>query len=99
MILSRKPLSIAEVKVYIKDLDGKKPIIDYTKNFESLSKQDAEKLSKEIQALNNPKIKDEHIVKIVDFLPKDSEDINKIFIDVSLTEEESNAILNLVKNY
>ncbi len=99
MILSRKPLSIAEVKTYIKDLDENKPIVDYVKRFENLSKQDAEKLSEEIRELNNLKIKEEHISKIIDFLPKDSEDLNKIFLEVSLNEEESNAVLNLIKKY
>lgn len=99
MILDKKPLALAEIKQYIKDLEDKKATQDYLKNFVKVSKADAEKMAKEIKELNNPKIKDEHIVKVVDFLPKDSEDVNKIFIDTSLSEEEANVISEIVKKY
>jgi len=61
--------------------------------------KEAKELYVEIENLNNPKIKEEHIVKIVDFLPKDVEDVSKIFNDISLNEEETNVILALVKKY
>ena len=43
------------------------------------------------------KIKNEHIVKIVDLMPEDASDLNKIFTDVSLTEDETNKILDIIK--
>ena len=99
MILSRKPLTLGEVKALVPNLDEKLVLHDYIKKFSKLSGKDSEKLCSEIRAINNPKLNEESIIKIADFLPKDSEDINKILFDVSLTEEESNAILNIVKNY
>lgn len=99
MILNRKPLSISEVKSYLKEVDGSKQTAEYLKTFAILSKDKAEKLADEIRALNNPKIKEENAIKIVDFLPKDLEDINKIFTEVSLSEDEANAILEIVKKY
>src|SRR3989338_509217 len=39
-----------------------------------------------------------YIVKIVDLLPEDASDINKIFSDISLNEDEVNKILGIVKN-
>ena len=45
-------------------------------------------MKKELEGLNNHKIKNEHIVKIIDMLPKDASDIHKIFIDISLDENE-----------
>jgi|SRR3989344_3462693 len=99
MILNKKPLALAEVKQYLKDIEEKKIMHDYLKEFLKISQDNVEKLSKEIKELNNPKIKDEHIIKIVDFLPKDSEEINKIFIDVSLSEEEAKVISEIVKKY
>ncbi len=98
MILNRQPLSLAEVKYYIKDSEEKK-IVDYLKKFSNLDSKKASKIVEEIKALVNLKIKDEHIVKIIDFLPQDVEDVNRIFFDVRLTEEEINAILNITKNY
>lgn len=99
MIINKKPLALAEVKQYIKDIEEKKAMKDYLKTFVKLSKPDAEKINKEIKGLNNPKIKEDQIVKVADFLPKDSEDINKIFIDSSLSEEEANAISEIIKKY
>ncbi|PIN93108.1 hypothetical protein COU54_04280 [Candidatus Pacearchaeota archaeon CG10_big_fil_rev_8_21_14_0_10_31_24] len=99
MILNKTPLTLAQVKEYTKDLDSTKPLVGYLKQFCKLSKSDSEKLSEEIRALNNLKIKEESIVKIVDLCPQDNEDLNKIFLEVNLTEEESKAILELVKKY
>jgi len=99
MILNKEQLSLAEVNHYIKDLDEKKVLSDYLKKFSPLDFKKAQKFKEEIRALNNPKIKDAEIVKILDFLPKDAEDVNKIFLEVALTEDEINAVLNIAKNY
>lgn len=99
MILNKTPLALAYVKEYTKGVDETKPIVPYLKKFCKLSKADADKLAAELRALNNLKMKEENIVKMLDVLPHDSEDLGKVFLDVSLTEEEANAILAAVKNY
>jgi DNA-directed RNA polymerase subunit F len=99
MILSKKPMMLAEVKEYVKSEEENKVLHDYLKAYQKLTLDKAKELFSKIEDLKNPKIKEEHIVKIVDFLPSDAEDLNKIFIDVSLNEEETNAILGIVKNY
>lgn len=99
MILSKKPLTLAEVDSLVPKSEEKKPIHDYLKKFVKLSKADAEKLLDELKALNNPKLKEENLIKLVDFLPKDIEDVNKILSEANLSEEEANAILEIVKKY
>lgn len=99
MILSKKPLALAEVNALVPKSEEKTPIQDYLKKFISLSKEEALKLAEEIRALDNPKLKEENIAKIVDFLPDDLEDINKILVEAGLNEEESNAILKIVGKY
>lgn len=99
MILTKTPVSLVHVREYVKDVAETKPIVAYVKKFCELSAADAENLTKEISALNNPKISEGLITKVIDFLPRDSEELNKLFLDVSLTEEESHAILTLVKKY
>jgi len=94
-----KPLSLSEAKDMIEKLDEKKELEDYFKTFCKLGSSKAEKLRAEIEALNNVKFKEEYIVKVIDILPKDSEEVNKIFHDVSLEEGDINAILDIVKNY
>lgn len=99
MILDLKPLNLAEVKELVKDLEDKGEILDYLKKFGKLSKDDAEKLSGELRALDNLKIKESHLVKVVDLLPTDNSSVNKIFNDVSLDEKEINEILEIVRRY
>lgn len=99
MILNKKPLTLAEVKSYLKDTEENKVMHDYLKSYSKLSEDKAHDMMKDINALNNPKVKEEHLIQIVDFLPQDSEDLNKIFVDIMLTEEESNAILAIIKKY
>lgn len=98
MIINKTPVSLAEVADYIKNVEN--PIMEeYIKSFSKFSKADALKCMEEIKAMNNPKIKEENLVKIVDVVPKDAEDLNKIFLDVMLTDEETNSILEIVKKY
>jgi DNA-directed RNA polymerase subunit F len=97
-ILSKKPLTMAEAKELAKAQEDT-PIHNYFKTFSKLGKADSIKLFEDIKALNNPKMKDEEIVKVVDTLPEDAEDVNKIFIDASLTEDEIKAVLDLVSKY
>ncbi len=99
MILEKNPVTFAEVVWHIKDKEESKPILEYLKKFVKLSKEDAIKLKSDISALNNPKLKEENIIKIIDFMPKSMEELNKILIEISLSEEEANAILELVKKY
>tara|TARA_B100000315_G_C14478315_1_gene541685 strand:- start:132 stop:431 length:300 start_codon:yes stop_codon:yes gene_type:complete len=99
MIQDKTPITLAHVSEYIDASEKDKPIVAYIKKYNKLSKADADKLIEEIRALDNPKIREETIIKIVDMHPEDAEDLNKIFLEVSLTEEESNSILALVKKY
>lgn len=99
MILNKTALTLAQVKAYASDAEENKALADYLKAFCKLPKEKAEGLAREIQALNNPKIKDELVVKVADLLPQDAEDVNKIFLENSLSEEETQALLAIVKNY
>ena len=94
-----KPLSLGEVKEIVKSAKDSKDIQDYLKKFSKLTKEKGSQLSDELKGLKNVKMKGEYIVKIIDFLPKDSEDLNKIFSDISLDKEEIDKILEIVKKY
>ena len=99
-ILNSRPLSLAEVSELVKKVEGfeTKPTAEYLKKFSNLKFAEAKAMAEKLTALNNVKIKDSHIVKILDFMPVDSEDVNKIFSDVSLSEEEIQAILQIRKS-
>lgn len=101
MILERTPLTFNEVEEILKDISDspKKEEIDvYLKKFLKTDSKRAEKIKAELERVDLLKVKREHIIKIVDLLPEDASDLNKIFVDVSLNEDETNKILEIVKN-
>jgi len=98
-LLDLKPLSLTEVKSLAGDLEEKKNLKIYLKKFGKLNEEKSKMLSEEILKLDNMKIKEEDIVKIVDFLPKNNEELNKIFREVSLDEKEANDLLEIVRKY
>ncbi|MBR9703998.1 hypothetical protein GOV12_01195 [Candidatus Pacearchaeota archaeon] len=101
MILDRTPLNMNEVSVILKELpeNPKKEEMElFLKKFLKTKEKQAKKISEELKKLDLLKIKGEHIVKIIDLLPSDASDLNKIFVDVSLNEDEITKILDIVKN-
>ncbi len=101
MILDRTPLSLNEVEEIVEELEDtpkKQEIEQFLKKFNKTKAQQAKKIKEELEKLDLLKLKREHIVKIVDLLPQDASDLNKIFTDVSLNEDETNKILEIVKN-
>jgi len=98
MIIDSKPLSMAEAKEIAEAAENEE-ITNFINKFVKLKEKEAKEMRKEIEDLGMLKIKDENIVKIIDLLPEDSQDVNKIFIDVSLEEDEINKILDIVKKY
>ena len=101
MILDRTPINISEVEEIVNNIDDsekKEKIKLYLKKFLKVDHKQAKNIKNKIEELDSIKIKREHLVKIIDLLPNDASDLNKIFIDVSLNEEEINKILEIVKN-
>lgn len=88
---------MAEVAKYRKDVTEKKAIDEYLDKFCKIPAEKAKSIRDGLNALNNPKINDELIVKVIDFMPEDVEEVNKIFNEMGLTEEEAKAILDVVK--
>lgn len=100
MILERTPLNLNEVKEILKNLDDsdkKEEMEIYLKKFSKTKPEKIKKIKEELEKLDLLKMKREHIVKVIDLIPEDASDLNKIFTDVSLNEEETNKILNVVK--
>jgi len=95
-----KPLTLVEAKKIIEtqeiEIESLKP---YFKKFIKLKIKDVEDMKKNLESLNNHKIKPEHIVKIIDFLPEDASEVNKIFTDINLDENEIKQITDVVKKF
>lgn len=100
MIKNRTPLSIAEVKEMIEDSgENVSDLKGFLNKFESIDAESSKKLQEGLRELEIMKMKDEHIIKIADLLPETKEDVNKIFTDVGLDEDETNKILEKIKEF
>ncbi len=99
MIKNSEPLSMAEVIGYTTKDENESEIIGFIKKFNKLKTKDAKELRQEIEGFGMMKIRPEFIVKIIDMLPETAEELNKIFIDVSLDEDETKKILDTIKKY
>jgi len=100
MIKNSIPLSMVEVVEYIKKGEESEiEVIGFIKKFNKLKFKEAKELKQEIERLNSMKIRNEHIVKMIDLLPENAEELNKIFVDVSLDEDETKKILDAIKKF
>jgi DNA-directed RNA polymerase subunit F len=93
-------LSLAEAQEYIKESEEiSDSIKEFVNNFKKLSVKDAKELRKELDSLGLIKIKADHISKAIDLLPENKEELNKIFVDINLEEDETNKILETIKKF
>jgi DNA-directed RNA polymerase subunit F len=59
----------------------------------------AREMKEELKALDLIRLKDVHIVKIIDFMPMDASELNKVIVEVSLDQEEITKVLDVVLKY
>lgn len=100
MIKDIRPLSMVEAIEYIKNSKEEgKDILSFIKKFTKLNSKEAKELRKKIEELDLMKISNEYLIKIIDILPENPEELNKIFVGVSLDEEEAKKILEVIKEF
>ena len=99
MIKESRPVSMAEVVSMIGDSDKAEKIKSFIGNFDILGIEEANKMKKELIALDLAKLKDEYIVKIIDFIPSNAVELNKVIVEVSLDADEVNKVLEITKKY
>jgi len=99
VVKEEKPITLAEVNDYMSDSERGEEVKQFLKPFLKLDVKKAKELKEELQDLDLIKLKDSYIVKIVDFLPEDATELNKILTEVSLDEDEISKILDVVKKY
>jgi DNA-directed RNA polymerase subunit F len=98
-IKEETPITLAEVVELAGDSESGKKVKDFIKRFNKMPVKKAKEMKTELTDLDLIKLKDMHIVKIVDFLPENAIELNKVVVDVSLDQEEINKILDVVKKY
>ena len=90
---------MAEAAEFIKKKDADLDVGIFIKKFTKLSPGKAKELRKNIEKLDLIKVSEKHIGKIIDVLPENKEDLNKIFADVGLDEDETNKLLEETKKF
>jgi len=100
MIKNSKSISMAETLKYISKTDKSETDIKaFIQKFAKITPKEAKEMRKKLEELDLMKMKEEQISKIIDLMPENSEDLNKIFIDVGLNEDETKKILETVKQF
>ena len=100
MIKYREPLSMTESLEYIGDSEeGETEIKKFIKKFVKLKPEEAKKMREKLSALGLLKLKAEYVAKVIDTLPENQENLNKIFTDVSLDEDEAKKILDTIEEF
>ncbi len=104
-IINEKPLSLSSVKDSISKMEKAKELTyrgektkEYLANLPLLTAKEAEKFGKQIEELNIPRLKDRHIVKILDILPKDIDSLRTLLSGETITikEEDLKRILDVI---
>ncbi|MDP2947221.1 MAG: hypothetical protein Q8N88_03835 [Nanoarchaeota archaeon] len=98
-IKEEKPISMPEVLDLVGDSDKGKQIKDFIKGFGPMKIKDAQSLMNDLRNLGIIKLKDSHIVKIIDFKPADATQLIKILSEITLDSDEVTKILDAVKKY
>jgi len=98
MITNSEPLCLAEVNAQISK-ESNPHLYDFLGKFHLLNIKETLKFKEEILGLNILGLDLSLLTKILDFLPADKEDLQKILVNLSLSEEESAKVLEIVKKY
>ena len=100
MIKNSFPLSMAESLEYLgSEKDSEKNAQEFIKKFVNIKVKEAKELRKRLEELKLLKMNDEKVCKLIDFLPEKVEEVNKIFIDTDLDENEAKKILDTIKEF
>lgn len=101
MIKDKTPLCMHEVRDLIeksKETDRVKDIDLFIKKYSKLNSEKSEKLKKDLEKLDIIRLKQIDIIKIVDMAPENAIELNKIVIEAGLEADETNKILETIKN-
>ena len=91
---------MVETMGYIKgEKDSEVEIKNFIKKFAKLKLKEAREMRKKLKELDLLKLKEDYAVKIIDMMPENQENLNKIFTDVSLNEDEAKQILDIIKEF
>lgn len=105
--IEEKPLSLVEVKVAVDKVEKRDLTInylsgkgkEYLENFVALSSAKKEELHKKLLGLQLTRLKEEHLAKITDFLPKTVNELKIVLLvyPLSLPKKDQESIVAAVQ--
>jgi len=106
--LGEKPLTLVELSEKIEQIKKRdkelgsraERINEYLNKFVKLKTKKVEELKKEMDNLDIPRLRERHLVKIIDILPEDMDSLKMIFAgeNVTIKQDDLQRILNVIKN-
>jgi DNA-directed RNA polymerase subunit F len=99
VIKEETPITMVEVAALAGDSEKGEAIKKFIKQFTKMPVEKAREMKEELKALDLIRLKDVHIVKIIDFMPMDASELNKVIVEVSLDQEEITKVLDVVLKY
>jgi len=108
-IIDEKPITMAEVKEALAKINKKEGELNYRANktyaylqeFSKFSLSKSKELREKIEGLKIPRLKEEHVVKIVDTLPKHGEEVKTLLsgYTITITKENAKKIADAVSSF
>jgi DNA-directed RNA polymerase subunit F len=97
-ILEKTPLSMVQLKAELNAVSkrDKEPgfrttkTIEYLNSFNTLSQTEFNSMKKKIEDLQIPRLKEEHIIKILDIVPKNVNDLGVLLQGYTITVSKEN---------
>ncbi|MBN1924172.1 MAG: hypothetical protein JW791_05465 [Nanoarchaeota archaeon] len=104
-VLNEEFVTKSEVKDILsgkKDLEMEQKLTkEHVKSYKKLTPAKVQKLKEELKALSISKLKEEIVIKIIDIMPGDKDDLNAVLQMgvIPFTDEEIEKIFEVVKPY
>jgi len=94
-IIKNNPISMGELLEYTESEE----LTNFIKKFTDFNQKKAKELRQKLESLDLMKMSPDYLVKIIDLMPDNQEELNKIFTGANLDENESKKILDTIKNF
>jgi DNA-directed RNA polymerase subunit F len=107
--IEQENVSLGDVKVTLEKIEKRDEELNYLSNkakeyldaFVKLDTKQREELQKKLEGLDLTRLKEDHITKIIDFLPKDIEELKIVLqaYPLSMPKKDQEEIVKVVKEF
>lgn len=108
-VVKETPISMAELKEEIEKIKKKSEKLnfraekteEYLNQFTILDIKKSDELKEKLEKMNIPRLKEEHIIKIIDTMPSSPEDIKSVLhaYTVTITNDNLKKIAECIKDF